>query len=149
MSRFGQFSLLWVDMAQRLGLNVQVLDEEWGTGVPVEKYAEILAADKSHEIKAVFATHNETATGVTSDVAGVRKALNDAKHPALLFVDGVSVDRLHRFPHGRVGRRLLRLGLAEGLHAADRPRHPRRQQQGARGQQVLEAWSAATSRSRT
>ncbi len=90
MSRFGQFSLLWVDMAQRLGLNVQVLDEEWGTGVPVEKYAEILAADKGHEIKAVFATHNETATGVTSDIAGVRKALNDAKHPALLFVDGVS-----------------------------------------------------------
>ena len=90
MSRFGQFSLLWVDMAERLGLNVQVLDEEWGTGVPVEKYAEILAADKNHEIKAVFVTQNETATGVASDVAGVRKALNDAKHPALLFVDGVS-----------------------------------------------------------
>ncbi len=90
MSRFGQFSLLWVDMAQRLGLDVTVFDEEWGTGVPVEKYAEALAADKSHQIKAVFATHNETATGVTSDIAGVRKALDDAKHPALLFVDGVS-----------------------------------------------------------
>ena len=57
--------------------------------------------------------------------------------------------RLHRLPHGRVGRRLLRVGLAEGLHAADRPRHPRRQQQGARRQQDLEAWSAATSPSRT
>jgi len=90
MSRFGQFSLLWVDMAERLELDVQVLDEEWGTGVPVEKYAEILAADKGHEIKAVFATHNETATGVSSDIAGVRKALDDAGHPALLMVDGVS-----------------------------------------------------------
>jgi alanine-glyoxylate transaminase / serine-glyoxylate transaminase / serine-pyruvate transaminase len=90
MSRFGQFSLLWVDMALRLGLDVQVIDEEWGKGLPVEKYAEALAADKNHEIKAVFATHNETATGVRSDIAGVRKALNDAKHPALLFVDGVS-----------------------------------------------------------
>lgn len=90
MSRFGQFSLLWVDMAERLGLKVQVLDEEWGTGVPVEKYAEILAADKNHEIKAVFATQNETATGVSSDIAGVRKALDSAKHPALLMVDGVS-----------------------------------------------------------
>ena len=48
MSRFGQFSLLWVDMAQRLGLDVTVFDEEWGTGVPVEKYAEALAADKNH-----------------------------------------------------------------------------------------------------
>lgn len=90
MSRFGQFSLLWVDMAERLGLNVVLCDEEWGTGVPLEKYADILAKDTAHEIKAVFATHNETATGVTSDIAGVRKALDDAKHPALLFVDSVS-----------------------------------------------------------
>jgi alanine-glyoxylate transaminase/serine-glyoxylate transaminase/serine-pyruvate transaminase len=90
MSRFGQFSLLWVDMAERLGLKVEVCDEEWGTGVPVEKYADILAKDKNHEIKAVFVTQNETATGVASDVAGVRKALDAAKHPALLMVDGVS-----------------------------------------------------------
>ncbi|MDX2290049.1 MAG: aminotransferase class V-fold PLP-dependent enzyme [Hyphomicrobiaceae bacterium] len=90
MSRFGQFSLLWVDMAERLGLKVVLCDEEWGTGVPVEKYAEILAKDTAHEIKAVFATQNETATGVSSDIAGVRKALDDAKHPAMLMVDGVS-----------------------------------------------------------
>ncbi len=90
MSRFGQFSLLWVDMAQRFGLDVDVVDAEWGTGVPVEIYAERLAADKEHRIKAVFVTHNETTTGVTSDVAAVRAALDAAKHPALLFVDGVS-----------------------------------------------------------
>ncbi len=90
MSRFGQFSLLWVDMAERLGLKVVLCDEEWGTGVPLEKYAEILAKDTAHEIKAVFATQNETATGVASDIAGVRKAMDAAKHPALLMVDGVS-----------------------------------------------------------
>lgn len=90
MSRFGQFSLLWVDMAQRFGLDVDVIDAEWGTGVPVEIYAERLAADREHRIKAVFVTHNETTTGVTSDVAAVRAALDAAKHPALLFVDGVS-----------------------------------------------------------
>ncbi|WP_026227793.1 aminotransferase class V-fold PLP-dependent enzyme [Hoeflea sp. 108] len=90
MSRFGQFSYLWVDMAERFGLDVDVVDVEWGTGVPVEIYAERLAADKEHRIKAVFVTHNETATGVTSDVGAVRAALNAAKHPALLFVDGVS-----------------------------------------------------------
>ncbi|MDH4989538.1 aminotransferase class V-fold PLP-dependent enzyme [Aquamicrobium lusatiense] len=90
MSRFGQFSLLWVDMAQRFGLDVDVVDADWGTGVPVEIYAERLAADKEHRIKAVFVTHNETTTGVTSDVAAVRAALDAAKHPALLFVDGVS-----------------------------------------------------------
>jgi len=89
-ARFGQFSHLWIDMAQRLGLKVDILDAEWGEGAPVERYHEALAADKAHEIKAVLFTHNETATGVTSDVAGVRRALNDARHPALLMVDGVS-----------------------------------------------------------
>lgn len=90
MSRFGQFSALWVDMAERLGFEVDCIDQEWGTGVPVEIYAERLKADSSHQIKAVFVTQNETATGVTSDVAAVRRALDAAGHPALLFVDGVS-----------------------------------------------------------
>ncbi|EDM71302.1 probable serine-glyoxylate aminotransferase [Roseobacter sp. AzwK-3b] len=90
MSRFGQFSLLWVDMAERLGLDVDVCDVEWGKGVPVEDYAAKLRADKTHQIKAVFATQNETATGVTSDIAAIRRALDDAGHPAMLFVDGVS-----------------------------------------------------------
>jgi alanine-glyoxylate transaminase/serine-glyoxylate transaminase/serine-pyruvate transaminase len=89
-ARFGQFSQLWIDLCQRHGLEVEIVDVDWGEGVPVEIYAERLKADREHRIKAVLACHNETATGVTSDIAGVRKALNDAKHPALLFVDGVS-----------------------------------------------------------
>jgi alanine-glyoxylate transaminase/serine-glyoxylate transaminase/serine-pyruvate transaminase len=90
MSRFGQFSMLWVDMAERLGLDVDLCDVDWGKGVPVEDYAAKLAADKEHKIRAVFATHNETATGVTSNIAAIRAALDAANHPALLFVDGVS-----------------------------------------------------------
>ncbi len=90
MSRFGQFSHLWVDMAERLGLDVHCIDVEWGKGVPVLEYAKILDADKTHSIRAVFVTQNETATGVTSDVAGVRAALDSTGHPAMLFVDGVS-----------------------------------------------------------
>lgn len=89
-SRFGQFSLLWIDMAQRLGYDVEILDAEWGEGVPLERTEQALKADKEHKIKAVLACHNETATGVTSDIAGVRKALDAAKHPALLYVDTVS-----------------------------------------------------------
>jgi alanine-glyoxylate transaminase / serine-glyoxylate transaminase / serine-pyruvate transaminase len=89
-ARFGMFSHLWIDMAQRLGLQVEVLDAEWGEGAPIERYQEALAADTSQRIKAVLFTHNETATGVTSDVAAVRRALNETRHPALLMVDGVS-----------------------------------------------------------
>jgi alanine-glyoxylate transaminase/serine-glyoxylate transaminase/serine-pyruvate transaminase len=89
-SRFGQFSHLWIDLAQRHGLDVQVLEEEWGTGVKPDKIEEILRADKSHQIKAVLAVHNETATGVTSDIGAIRKAMDAAGHPAMLYVDGVS-----------------------------------------------------------
>lgn len=90
MAQFGQFSNLWVDMAKRLGLDVVCLDVEWGKGVPVEEFARILNADNKHEIKAVFATHNETATGVASSIPQLRFAMGNANHPALLFVDGVS-----------------------------------------------------------
>jgi alanine-glyoxylate transaminase / serine-glyoxylate transaminase / serine-pyruvate transaminase len=89
-SRFGMFSHLWIDMAQRIGLQVDVIDVEWGEGAPVEQYQEALAADNGHAIKAVLFTHNETATGVTSDVAAIRHALQETRHPALLMVDGVS-----------------------------------------------------------
>ena len=89
-ARNGMFSHRWIDMCQRHGLDVQIVETPWGHGIPAEKYGEILAADTNHEIKVVLATHNETATGVRSDIAAVRKALDDANHPALLFVDGVS-----------------------------------------------------------
>jgi alanine-glyoxylate transaminase/serine-glyoxylate transaminase/serine-pyruvate transaminase len=89
-ARFGQFSHLWIEMCTKLGLDVEVVDCEWGTGVPLDIYKERLASDTEHKIKALLVTHNETATGVTSDVAGVRQALNDTNHPALLFVDAVS-----------------------------------------------------------
>jgi alanine-glyoxylate transaminase/serine-glyoxylate transaminase/serine-pyruvate transaminase len=87
---FGQFSHLWADLCRRKGLNVEVMECEWGEGFPVELAAEKLAADKAHEIKAVLVCHNETTTGVTSDLGGVRKALDASNHPALLMADGIS-----------------------------------------------------------
>ena len=90
IARFGQFSLLWADMCERLGLVADVVDVPWGEGVPVEIFAEKLKADSGHAYKAVLVTHNETATGVTSDVAAVRRAMDACNHPALLFVDAVS-----------------------------------------------------------
>ncbi len=88
--RFGQFGHLWADMARRLGLDVIKVETPWGEGIPVDDLKQRLTADNGHEIKAVLATHNETSTGVTSDIAGVRKAMDAASHPALLYVDGVS-----------------------------------------------------------
>ena len=89
-ARFGMFSHRWIDLCQRHGLDVQIIETPWGQGAPLAEIEAALRADSSHEIRAVLATHNETATGVKSDIAGIRRALDAAGHPALLFVDGVS-----------------------------------------------------------
>ena len=90
MARHGHFSTLWVRMAQDLGLDVDVIDLPWGAPAPVKEIGRRLGADRFGAIKAVFVTHNETATGVTSDIAAIRAEMDAAFHDALLFVDGVS-----------------------------------------------------------
>jgi alanine-glyoxylate transaminase / serine-glyoxylate transaminase / serine-pyruvate transaminase len=90
IARFGQFSHLWADMCKRLGFEVELLETPWGEGAPIDRHLSALSADKAHKIRAVLVCQNETATGVTSDVAAVRQAMDSIKHPALLFVDSVS-----------------------------------------------------------
>jgi alanine-glyoxylate transaminase/serine-glyoxylate transaminase/serine-pyruvate transaminase len=90
IGRWGMFSHRWIDMCQRHGLDVMIAEAPWGQGVPLDAYAAALQADTAHEIKAVMVTHNETATGVKSDIAAVRKVLSAVNHPAMLLVDGVS-----------------------------------------------------------
>ncbi|TBY58858.1 aminotransferase class V-fold PLP-dependent enzyme [Rhizobium leguminosarum bv. viciae] len=89
-ARCGMFSHKWIDMCQRHGLQMDVVQSSWKQPLPLAEYEQRLKADKAHAIKAVLATHNETATGVKSDVSAVRRLLDEMKHPALLFVDGVS-----------------------------------------------------------
>jgi alanine-glyoxylate transaminase/serine-glyoxylate transaminase/serine-pyruvate transaminase len=87
---FGQFSHMYCECARGLGMDVEELPAEWGRGVPIEILSEALAADTARTIKSVLVVHNETSTGVTSSIAAVRRALDHADHPALLFVDAVS-----------------------------------------------------------
>ena len=85
--RNGVFSHRWIDLCQRHGLEVQVIDCAWGNGSPAGKIEAALTADAGQQIKAVLITHNETATGVRSDIASIRDAMDSATHSALLFVD--------------------------------------------------------------
>jgi len=89
-ARYGVFSHRWIDLCQRHGLNVQVIDTPWGEGIPHKAIEAALRDDRSNRIKAVLATHNETATGVRSDIGALRRAIDNARHSAMLFVDGVS-----------------------------------------------------------
>ena len=90
VARNGMFSHRWIDMCQRHGLKVEIVETTWGDGISAARYEEILTADKAGEIRAVLATHNETATGVRSDIGAIRRAMDAAGHDAMLFVDGVS-----------------------------------------------------------
>lgn len=86
----GHFATLWRTMAQRLGLRVRVHDGDWRRGVRADAIASALAADPAGTIKAVMVVHNETSTGVTSQIPPLRAAMDKVGHPALLLVDTVS-----------------------------------------------------------
>lgn len=94
MYETGQFATLWKHMADKLGIHTEFLGkpgiEGWRRGVDAKLIEERLKKDTAHQIKAVCVVHNETSTGVTSNIAAVRKAMDEAKHPALLMVDTIS-----------------------------------------------------------
>ena len=90
MSETGHFATLWQKMATKLGLRPEFIAGDWRHGADHAEIEKRLAADKGHEIKAVCVVHNETSTGVTTRIPLVRKAIDNAKHPALLLVDTIS-----------------------------------------------------------
>ena len=90
MAETGHFATLWKDMAQGLGLDVEFLPGDWRRGVDSAAVEQKLAEDRDGTIKAVAVVHNETSTGVTSRVAGVRQAIDRSGHSALFLVDTIS-----------------------------------------------------------
>ncbi len=90
MFETGQFAALWQELAGRLGLDVVMVEGDWRHGVSADEVESRLSGDKDHQIKAVCVVHNETSTGVVSNIQAVRKAMDAANHPALLFVDTIS-----------------------------------------------------------
>ena len=86
----GYFSLGWKEMGEALGLKVETLNADWRTGIDIARITERLTKDKAHEIKGVLAVHNETATGLVLPLQEVRRAHDEAKHPALLLSDTIS-----------------------------------------------------------
>ena len=126
MYETGHFASLWIRMATRLGLNAEVLtfagkDDRlpsaagWRHGVQADLIEARLKADTGHAIKAVCVVHNETSTGVTSNIAAVRKAIDAAKHPALLMVDSISGLASAEYKHDDWGVDVTVSGSQKGL----------------------------------
>lgn len=126
MFETGHFASLWHKMALRLGLKPEFLavpgvDEatglpwSWRRGVQADLIEARLREDRGHAIKAVCVVHNETSTGVTSDIASVRHAIDAARHPALLMVDTISGLACADYRHDEWGVDVAVGGSQKGL----------------------------------
>ena len=119
MFETGHFATLWKKMAEKLGLRPEFLGlpgiEGWRRGVQADMIEARLRQDSGHAIKAVCVVHNETSTGVTSDIAAVRKAIDAAGHPALLMVDTISGLASADYRHDEWGVDVTVSGSQKGL----------------------------------
>ncbi|MHA1597135.1 MAG: pyridoxal-phosphate-dependent aminotransferase family protein [Alphaproteobacteria bacterium] len=115
MFECGQFSGLWGKLAGRFGIEVEMLAGDWRSGIDAERLAKILDADTGHAIKAVCVVHNETSTGVASNIPAIRKAMDGASHPALLMVDTISSLACMDYRHDDWGVDVTVSGSQKGL----------------------------------
>jgi alanine-glyoxylate transaminase/serine-glyoxylate transaminase/serine-pyruvate transaminase len=115
MVETGHFATLWFNMANKLGLKPEFIKGDWRHGADPAALEARLAEDRTHEIKAVCVVHNETSTGVTSRIAGVRKAIDSARHPALFMVDTISSLASIDYRHDEWGVDVTVAGSQKGL----------------------------------
>jgi alanine-glyoxylate transaminase / serine-glyoxylate transaminase / serine-pyruvate transaminase len=115
MCETGQFATLWHKMATRLGLATEFIPTDWRRGADAAAIEARLREDRAHAIKAVCVVHNETSTGCTSRIALVRKAIDAAKHPALLLVDTISSLASIDYRHDEWGVDVTVAGSQKGL----------------------------------
>jgi alanine-glyoxylate transaminase / serine-glyoxylate transaminase / serine-pyruvate transaminase len=115
ISRTGQFSHLWEQMALRLGLDVVTLETDWRRGADPVAIGRLLEQDGEHKIKAVCAVHSETSTSCMTDIGAVRDAMNRAGHPALLMVDAISSLGCADYRHDAWGVDVTIAGSQKGL----------------------------------
>ena len=115
MYETGQFATLWHELAERLQLDPVFIGGDWRHGADPDALESRLTEDKDHAIKAVCVVHNETSTGTTSRIAEVRKAIDAAKHPALLLVDTISSLGSIDFRHDEWGVDVTIGGSQKGL----------------------------------
>ncbi len=115
MCETGHFASLWCVLAERLGLDPQLIAGNWRSGVDADAIQCILEEDNGHNIKAVCVVHNETSTGVTSDIRAVRNAIDSAGHSALLMVDTISSLASIDYQHDEWGVDVTVAGSQKGL----------------------------------
>lgn len=115
ISRTGQFSHLWEQMATKMGLDVVALETDWRRGANPQAIGQALEQDREHRIKAVCAVHSETSTSCMTDIAAVREAMNKTKHPALLMVDAISSLGCADYRHDAWGVDVTIAGSQKGL----------------------------------
>jgi alanine-glyoxylate transaminase/serine-glyoxylate transaminase/serine-pyruvate transaminase len=111
----GHFSQLWARIAEKFGIRVEQIPGDWRRGASAAELESRLAADADHNIKAVLVVHNETSTGVTSRIPELRRAMDQARHPALLLVDAISSLASTDYRHDEWGVDVTVAGSQKGM----------------------------------
>jgi len=115
MYETGHFAMLWKSMATKLGLEAEFIASDWRSGIDAGAIETRLRADSKRAIKAVCVVHNETSTGATSKIDEIRKAIDAARHPALLMVDTISGLASIDYRHDEWGVDVTVSGSQKGL----------------------------------
>jgi alanine-glyoxylate transaminase / serine-glyoxylate transaminase / serine-pyruvate transaminase len=111
----GEFARNWMEVARRIGLDVEVMAGDWRHGVDPDALEARLREDRDRRIRALLVVHNETSTGVTSRLPEIRRAIDQAAHPALLLVDAVSSLASIDLRHDEWGLDVTLAGSQKGL----------------------------------
>ncbi|MBS0531672.1 MAG: aminotransferase class V-fold PLP-dependent enzyme [Proteobacteria bacterium] len=115
MAETGQFAMLWLGIADKFKLDVDMLSTDWRRGAPLDQIEARLKADRDHTIKAVMVVHNETSTSCVTHPLEVRKILDRTKHPALLVVDTISGLASLEYEHDAWGIDVSIAGSQKGM----------------------------------
>ncbi|MGR3623891.1 pyridoxal-phosphate-dependent aminotransferase family protein [Pseudophaeobacter sp.] len=111
----GRFALGWAEMAEALGVEIEILDFGTAAAWDMARISDRLAADKSHEIKAVLGVHVDTSSSIRNDVAGLRDVLDALQHPALLMADCIASLGCDRFEMDAWGVDVMVTASQKGL----------------------------------
>lgn len=111
----GSFAHGWSEVAQRMGVEAEVLDFGQRSAVDPERLVERLRKDRDHAIKAILAVHTDTSTGIRNDIEAIRSAIDEAGHPALLMVDCIASLGCDRFEMDAWGVDVMVAGSQKGL----------------------------------
>ena len=111
----GRFVVFWAIMAERLGIEVDLIDFGKSSSIDLNQVEEKLNADHEKSYQAVLVVQTDTASSVRNDIEALSECIRSTGHPALLMVDCMASLACDRFEMDAWGVDLMVAGSQKGL----------------------------------